>query len=147
MNILIFVFLLSTFFLDIMFTGICATQYLYLLYLASAYYMTFYIPHSVPVTCILLLHALQSFFITGIFGLWILHSAPIMLACQVSKKYIKNNYILFGSTFLLLIFGNYIMYRVYLHANPNLYTMLLQMAYNLSVFIIACIVQYLIVKQ
>lgn len=147
MNILIFIFLLSAFFLDIILTGIYTSQYFYFLYLATAYYLTFYTPSILSSTWILMFNALYSFFITSIFGLWIVHAVPTMVLSQLSKKYVKNNYVLFGSTFLFFILGDYLVYGLYLHTTLHVYTIGVQLMYNTCLFILACITHYFMIEN
>jgi|GEM_PF-5790975 len=102
------------FFLDICLTGIFQQKILYLLYFAFAYQSVQknLQPH---IFFLFFLLALQAFFDTGIFGIWLLFIIPLWYLTQLFKTFIRNYSILIAWLFSCTFFATFIMYYFYFH--------------------------------
>ena len=130
---------LLLFFLDICFTGFLQQKIFYFLYYGFAYQSVQ--KNLEPSTFFLFfLLALQSFFDTGIFGIWLVFIIPIWYITQLLKTIIRNYSFLIAVLFSCAFFTTYIMYYLYFHYPINLFILCVHYLYNMIPLFISMII-------
>ena len=132
---------LLLFFLDICLTGFFQQKIFYFLYYGFAYhavqknleFSTFFI---------FFLLALQSFFDTGIFGIWLIFVIPFWYITQLLKTIIHTYSFLIIILFSCTYFATFCIYYFYFHYPIHKLVLTTHYAYNiLSLFISMFILQ------
>ena len=130
---------LLLFFLDICLTGIFQAKIFYCLYYAFAYQSVQ--KNLEPSTFFLFfLLALQSFFDTGIFGIWLVFIIPIWYLAQILKTIIRNYSFLIAVLFSCSYFSTFIMFYFYFHYPIHILTLCTHYVYNLTPLLISFMV-------
>ena len=130
---------LLLFFLDICFTGFFQQKIFYCLYYGFAYqavqknleFSTFFL---------FFLLALQSFFDTGIFGIWLIFIIPLWYTTQVLKTIIRTYSFLIAVLFSCTYFATFIMYYCYFHYPIHIFILCAYFIYNIIPLFISMII-------
>jgi len=130
---------LILFFLDICLTGFFQAKIFYCLYYVFAYQSVQ--KNLEPSTFFLFfLLALQSFFDTGIFGIWLVFIIPIWYLAQILKTIIRNYSFLIVALFSCTYFATLCMFYFYFQYPITVFTLYSQYIYNIIPLCISCIV-------
>lgn len=130
---------LLLFFLDICLTGFFQQKILYCLYYGFAYHC---VQKNLEFSTFFLffLLALQSFFDTGIFGIWLVFIIPIWYSAQILKTIIRNYSFLITVLFSCSYFSTFCMFYFYFHYPIHIITLYTHYFYNLIPLLISFII-------
>lgn len=130
---------LILFFLDICLTGFFQQKIFYCLYCGFAYqsvqknlgFSTFFL---------FFLLALQSFFDTGIFGIWLIFIIPFWYIAQLLKTIMRNYSFLIAILFSCTYFATFCIYYFYFHYPINMFILCSHYIYNMIPLLISFII-------